>query len=74
MRKLTFNVFGRQVLVELEQQHWSAYYLGADGKRRSAKGIVIPTSISEADLEQYLADLCHEWATERRTRGEKNHA
>lgn len=42
-----------------------AYYLGTDGKRRSTTDIVIPTSIVEDDLVQYLADLCHEWTNER---------
>jgi len=65
MRQFKFNVYGREVLIERTRDHWSAYYIGADGKRRSAKDIVIPASVAEADLEQYLADLCHEWATER---------
>ena len=64
MQKLRFDVYGRQVLVLREHDHWSAYYIGAEGKRRSAKDIVIPASVAEADLEKYLADLCHEWATE----------
>ena len=67
MRELRFDVFGRrQVLVLREQGHWAAYYIGADGKRRSATDIVIPTSIPEADLAQYLADLFHECATQER--------
>jgi hypothetical protein len=61
-----FDVFGREVLVLREQDHWAAYYMGTDGKRRSAKDIVIPTSVAEADLAVYLADLFHECATEER--------
>lgn len=64
-RSLEFDVYGTQVLVLRERGHWSACYIGADGKRRSAKDIVIPVSVAEADLAQYLADLCHEGVTER---------
>lgn len=65
MRKHRFDVYGREVLILREEGRWIAYYIGADGKRRSATDIVIPTSIAEADLAQYLADLCHEGVTER---------
>ena len=54
MAKYRFDVFGREVLILRKQDRWSAYYVGTDGKRRSAKDIVIPTSVEEADLEQYL--------------------
>jgi hypothetical protein len=63
MKSLKFNVFGRLVLVAETGTRWSAYYLGAEGKRRPATDIVIPGDITETDLEQYLSDLCHEWAT-----------
>ena len=66
MLKPRFDVFGREVLVLREQDHWTAYYVSTDGKRRSAKDIVIPASVAEADLKQYLADLFHECATEER--------
>ena len=65
MGKLRFDVFGREVLVLREQGRWSAYYTGTDGKRRTATDIVIPTAVKEADLEQYLADLFHECASEK---------
>ena len=44
--------------------HWAACYGGEKGKLRPAPDLVIPASVSEADLERYLADLCHEWATD----------
>jgi len=66
MSKHRFDVFGREVLVLREPDHWTAYYIGSDRKRRSATDIVIPASIAEADLEQYLADLFHERATKER--------
>lgn len=60
---MTFEVFGRAVVVEKRSGCWQAYYPGPDGKRRPATDIVIPSDTDEAGLEQYLADLCHEWAT-----------
>ena len=66
MPKHRFDAYGREVLIEREQDQWSAYYIGADGKRRSATDISIPATVAEADLAQYLADLFHECATEER--------
>ncbi len=63
MKSLKFEVFGRLLLVIESGDAWSAFYLGAEGKKRPAKDIVVPADISEAEIEQYLDDLCHEWAT-----------
>lgn len=65
MKSLRFNVFGRQVLVTASADGWVAFYLSDDGKRRPASNLVIPSDIPETELEQYLGDLCHEWATPR---------
>ncbi len=63
--KALFEVYGRRVLVVRTQGEWSAYYPGADGKRRRALDIVIPAHVGETQLQRYLGDLCHEWACER---------
>jgi len=63
MPTLKFDVFGRVVIVSRVGEVWKAYYSGSEGKRRPATDIVIPASIDEAELSQYLSDLCHEWAT-----------
>ncbi len=65
MKSFKFDVFGRHVLVVEGEKGWLVYYLGTEGKRRLAHDFVIPDFVTEAGLEQYLADLCHEWATER---------
>ncbi len=44
---------------------WAVFYLGDEGKSRPATDIVIPSDINESEIEQYLDDLCHEWATEK---------
>jgi hypothetical protein len=65
MMPLKFDVFGRDILVAKVDQGWKAYYCGSEGKRRPAADIVIPNGVAETELGQYLADLCHEWATSR---------
>ena len=65
MKSIRFDVFGRRVLVVGSEAGWSVFYLGSEGKRRPAHDILVPPYVSESELERYLADLCHEWATER---------
>ena len=65
MKTLKFDVFGKDVLIVEKDGGWDAFYLGNEGKRRAAKEITVPASISETELIQYLDDLCHEWATDR---------
>ena len=62
---MKFEVFGTPVLVSRTVDHWTAYYLGAEGKKRVASDIVVPAEMPESEIEQYLGDLCHEWATDR---------
>jgi hypothetical protein len=68
MAPLKLEIFGRTVLVERRVDGWEAFYLGSDGKRRRAEDLIIPSTILEEELEAYLADLCHEWATPRNPR------
>ncbi len=62
---LRFEVFGRHVVVLNKEGRWTAYYQGSEGKRRLATDIVVPSSVDESEVEQYLADLCHEWASRK---------
>ena len=64
MQTFRYNVFGRELLIEKTNRGWSTFYPGPEGKRRSAD-IHIPDRISEAELTQFLEDLCHEWASEK---------
>ena len=64
METLRFNVFGRQVLVASSTNGWVTFYLGVEGKKRSAPDIAIPPDIPKSEIAQYLDDLCLEWATE----------
>jgi hypothetical protein len=65
MQSIKLDVFGRRMLVEESAHGWSVFYVGQEGKRRPATDIVVPRSVAAADVVQYLADLCHEWATVR---------
>lgn len=64
MRSITLDVFGRRVLVVRSEDRWSVFYLGNEGKRRPATDIFVPASVTESQLQQFVADLCHEWASE----------
>lgn len=41
------------------------YYLSSDGKRRPADDIMVPAFVTESEIVNFMADLCHEWATEK---------
>lgn len=61
---MKLNVFGRDVeIIKDSRENWVAYYLGNEGKKRIAQDIVIPKQLSESDIVEYVADLCHEWAS-----------
>ena len=64
---IKFDVFGRHILVTRTEGGWTVNYAGDQGKKRPATDILIPDFISEDEIEQYLTDLCHEWATDRYT-------
>jgi hypothetical protein len=58
------DVFGIRLLAEYRSGRWTIFYPGTDGKRRLATDLVVPEFVvTEDDLAQYLADLCHERAT-----------
>jgi hypothetical protein len=62
---VTLDVFGRRVLAVRIENGWSLFYVGSDGKRRPAQDIFVPGAVTESELAEYLADLCHEWASEK---------
>ena len=62
MNSLRFNVFGRRVLVTESESGWTVFYLG-EGTRIPAADIKLPPDILESEIEQWLDDICHEWAT-----------
>jgi hypothetical protein len=63
---MRINVFGRIVEVIRSGERWKVFYLGNEGKKRPASDIHIPPEVREEGIEEYLADLCHEWARPNR--------
>ena len=64
MSSIKFDVYGRHVLISRTKDGWNIDFVSGEGKKRPAADIFIPDFISESEIEQYLADLCHEWATD----------
>ena len=61
---MKLNVFGKKVIEVIRKDNeWKVFYLGNEGKKRKAEGLVIPSSINESEIEEYIADLFHEMAT-----------
>ena len=58
------DVFGREIAAVRTADGWTTYLVGADGKRRRAPELLVPPNIGEDELSSYLADLCHEWASQ----------
>jgi hypothetical protein len=65
MSSIKFDVYGKHVLIFRTRNGWGINYVSGQGKMRPAPDIFIPDFISESEIEQYLADLCHEWGTKK---------
>lgn len=61
---MKLDIFGKRVMeVVRRNDEWLAFYCGNEGKKRKAQDIVIPASLRESEVVEYIADLFHEWAT-----------
>ena len=65
IKSIKLDVFGKTVLAIWKDDAWEAFYLDSEGKRRIATNIQIPSFVDESDIESYLIDLCHEWASDK---------
>ena len=66
MNKLIkLDVFGKQVLAIHTNDGWEMFHLSEGGKRRPATEIFVPNFVKETEIENYIEDICHEWATEK---------
>lgn len=59
---LRIDAFGKELLVERTADRWQVFIAGCEGKKRLARDIIIPDSIPESEIPDYLADLLHEHA------------
>lgn len=64
-RSLRYDIFGRQAAIECCKGGWRVYWVSGDGKKRPVDDLIIPSTLSENEIEQFLADLFHEFATEK---------
>ncbi|MEJ2283413.1 MAG: hypothetical protein P8X85_07455 [Desulfobacterales bacterium] len=62
---ITMDVFGRRIRAARSDRGWQMYYLSSDGKRRPADDIMVPAFVTESEIVNFMADLCHEWTTEK---------
>ena len=65
MKFIKFDVYGKRISIIPTGTGWDISYTGDQGKSRPASDIFIPDFIAESEIEQYLSDLCHEWATDK---------
>jgi hypothetical protein len=64
-KPIILDVFGKHVLALRTNEGWCVFYLSDDGKRRPGLDILVPDFVNESEIENFLADICHEWATEK---------
>jgi ankyrin repeat protein len=58
------EIFGRPFVAVLRRDGWAVHYPGAEGKRGPLLEVPIPHDVrTPRALRDYLADVCHEWAT-----------
>ncbi len=65
---MRLNLFGKAIEVVRSQEKWQVFYLGSEGKKRTAEEIIIPSEIKETEIISYLEALCHEQATPKNSR------
>jgi len=60
----TLEIFGRPFVAVLRRDGWSVHHRGEEGKRGPLLEVPIPYDVrSPRALRDYMADVCHEWAT-----------
>ncbi len=64
---MKLNVYGKRIEVKKSENGWKVFYLG-EGLKRLAPDLFVPDSIGEEEVINYLADICHEWASDSNSR------
>jgi len=62
---MKIDLFGREIEVVKHNGEWKVFYCSNEGKRRIADDIVIPATIKESELVNYLSDIYHEYASKK---------
>ena len=64
-KPIKLDVFGTMIQAIRTSDGWEVYYLSEEGKRRPATEIFVPSFVKETEIDNYLDDICHEWASEK---------
>jgi len=69
---MDLEIFGRRLRIQKEKEGWTVMIIGKDGKTRISEDILIPSTLREHEIRQYLEDLLHEYAPYGKTRDKGN--
>ena len=64
-KAIELSVFGRRLLAIRREDRWALFHLRPNGIRYRVPNKQVPATVTEKELEFYLADLCDDWATPR---------
>ncbi|WP_434165786.1 DUF7661 family protein [Vibrio chagasii] len=62
---LKFQVFHQRVSVQRQNEEWLLYRESETSIRARVYDVIIPSDLAEEELARYLADIYHEFASEK---------
>tara|TARA_B100001059_G_C17689157_1_gene503986 strand:- start:136 stop:354 length:219 start_codon:yes stop_codon:yes gene_type:complete len=62
---LKFRVFHQKMSVLRQNEEWLLYRESETSIRARVYGVIIPSGLAEEELARYLADIYHEFASEK---------
>ena len=63
---LIYDVFGRHIGVQREDERWQVFRVDLGGRRFFRQyGVIIPDDLTEAEIPGWLDDIYHEAATDK---------
>lgn len=62
---LKFQVFHQRMSVQRQNEEWLLYRESETSIRARVYDVIIPSDLAEEELARYLADIYHEFASEK---------
>ncbi|MFA0035609.1 hypothetical protein [Vibrio sp. 10N.261.52.A1] len=62
---LKFRVFHQKMSVQRQNEEWLLYRESETSIRARVYDVIIPSDLAEEELARYLADIYHEFASEK---------
>ncbi|MDA0151415.1 hypothetical protein OH460_03745 [Vibrio sp. Makdt] len=62
---LKFQVFHQRMSVQRQNEEWLLYRESETSIRARVYDVIIPSDLTEEELARYLADIYHEFASEK---------